>query len=559
MAVGAEKFQRREEVALRIANCAVPGQSAIRNLQSAMVVVASSTPMLRRYLTERRVVGVALCLILAARLVPCVSDVNHPPGMRTVRVVAALLVLALGAIEFYRPWRGFFVFVILWPHMLALREIVSKAWPLFHGAPMLWGGAACAALGTAVWLRSEREQSAAAEADSTPTALRAVRVCMWLIVAFTLLSTLIATLRLWNAAPPGWLTQRADVRHLLDPGMFVHLMPLIVALEYLPQLLLALLLLNLFCDPALKASREKFPATELALAAGLSGLVLALEVLTQRVGGWSWSFDLAPPSGSFANRNTTAPLMVVFATLLCAVAFAYEGARKTVLLASGGFCVAVALLTGSRNGVFTAAVVLWLLLFLRGKPVRMAVAGALVALLAAVVLWLPLPDRAPSGPEDDRLVKTIEQIRAGNWEEVTAWRAGIYRAAWEVYADHPLAGAGPGTFPMLGSEGGAYRKYISRLDLYFYVTHAHSFPMQLLAEIGLAGALAWLALFIAIPFHGLLRWRAPWWALPLLAAGVSNLFDAGWLSPGVGAFCAILLCIALKSGDLFAGTAQPAR
>src|SRR4051794_13254852 len=95
----------------------------------------------RAWVYEQRAVGVAASLLFVAKLTPCITDVNHPPGTRWVRVIIAALVIGIAALEFLRPWRGILAAVIAWPHMLIVREtFFLKVSPLYAALPPLWGG-----------------------------------------------------------------------------------------------------------------------------------------------------------------------------------------------------------------------------------------------------------------------------------------------------------------------------------------------------------------------------------------------------------------------------------
>src|SRR5437764_462470 len=74
---------------------------------------------------ERRIVGGLDLALLAVWSVACITDFNHPPGTRYVRVLAILLVALIGRIELRRPWWGVSLFLLLWPQSLAIREFLA--------------------------------------------------------------------------------------------------------------------------------------------------------------------------------------------------------------------------------------------------------------------------------------------------------------------------------------------------------------------------------------------------------------------------------------------------
>ncbi|MGD0093394.1 MAG: hypothetical protein ABSE73_26065, partial [Planctomycetota bacterium] len=74
---------------------------------------------------------------------------------------------------------------------------------------------------------------------------------------------------------------------------------------------------------------------------------------------------------------------------------------------------------------------------------------------------------------------------------------------------------------------------------------AHSMPLNLLAEIGPLGMLAWVGVWIVLPAIALVRWRrGNLAALALLLAGVANIFDTVWLCSGATTFFVLLVVLA---------------
>ncbi len=69
-------------------------------------------------------------------------------------------------------------------------------------------------------------------------------------------------------------------------------------------------------------------------------------------------------------------------------------------------------------------------------------------------------------------------------------RLHFWRAAWEIFADHPLRGTGAGTF---GSVHPAYQR-----DVRYYAKDAHNLYLQTMAELGLPGLLVLMVLVAAV-------------------------------------------------------------
>lgn len=95
------------------------------------------------------------------------------------------------------------------------------------------------------------------------------------------------------------------------------------------------------------------------------------------------------------------------------------------------------------------------------------------------------------------------QQRLGTFDVSADSRAVIWQGAWTIFREHPLLGAGPGSFRLEfpGVRSPDYHlTAVSNLTLY-----AHNVVLDLLAETGIAGLLAWLA-FVVAAF--LVAWRA---------------------------------------------------
>jgi O-antigen ligase len=120
-------------------------------------------------------------------------------------------------------------------------------------------------------------------------------------------------------------------------------------------------------------------------------------------------------------------------------------------------------------------------------------------------------------------------------------RGHIWHAAINTVGDHPLAGAGADSFLVasLAHQRVAPTRY------------AHSLPIELAAELGIAGALLALALYGAsvLAAWRALRVRGAWLVIPaVLAFLAANLVDWEWHEAGVGAIWAIALGATLALG-----------
>jgi hypothetical protein len=154
--------------------------------------------------------------------------------------------------------------------------------------------------------------------------------------------------------------------------------------------------------------------------------------------------------------------------LLAAVTLVATGASRH-LLWTAPLLVAGAVMSGSRGGLLAAAIV-WLVVLVveRGRTVhRSSIAFLGIAGTITVVHRLNLPG---SGLLQDRFVEqTFGQGYASH-------RPGIFADAAQLALDHPLAGAGLGSFRALaGRESG--------------VEYAHNYLLSVAAEGGAVGLL----------------------------------------------------------------------
>jgi O-antigen ligase len=143
------------------------------------------------------------------------------------------------------------------------------------------------------------------------------------------------------------------------------------------------------------------------------------------------------------------------------------GPLRLLGLAAAAALAAGILATGSRGGLVAAAVG-GIAFALSVRPSRSAV---LVSAVVAAALAVPFVGQA-----------------ASSGERGVGARLGENRIALAMWADRPIAGVGPGGY------AAEYRDYSRDLgDDPRYLREAHSLPLEILAEQGLAGALAWAA------------------------------------------------------------------
>ena len=215
----------------------------------------------------------------------------------------------------------------------------------------------------------------------------------------------------------------------------------------------------------------------------------------------------------FASLPLPGHLAVLMATALPLLVGGLPGGRLSVLRVAGaGLCVLGLVVSRSPLGVLLAlAAVICVLAGDWGRR-RWLVVGLLAACLLVVVAW-----RA------DVLRLEPVQLRLDNW-----------RTAIWAFGTSPLAGVGPGGFAHLARQ--------ASLELGNRPAHAHSLPLEWLAELGPAG-LAVSVLLAATLF----RLAAALWPPPpamaaaLLVVPIHNLVDFSLYVSGVALPWAVLL------------------
>lgn len=169
--------------------------------------------------------------------------------------------------------------------------------------------------------------------------------------------------------------------------------------------------------------------------------------------------------------------------------------------------------TGSRGGVVGLAAVI-LLLIMRS---RRRMVAALVVTAVLLIAWT----FAPSAYRD-----RVATIVAPHERDLTAQtRMVSWKAAREMFADHPLTGVGAGNFmpSFVGRYGGGYS----------WSTTAHNVFYQTAAELGICGFLPFIALLLCT------FWRSATLNAKLVRAGLGSTLMAGYaaaLLPSAVAF-----------------------
>ena len=516
---------------------------------SVLAVHSSVLRTVLRNAFERRVLGLLALLLLSFWGLACITDYNHPPGTRCIRMLAILIVELAGMMEFRRPWWGFYFLLLFWPQSLAIREFCAQyISPLFEGLPDFWGGPLACALTLAVLARNSTEAPLIPSAGKPSLPVRLFRGALWFFMVAYTLTAVIGYFRL-NSPPAGWPVPHASWRVILNPGVS-QLTPLTSILSLVPPLLLGLALLNLLADKPLSL---RPPVQKLIALCCATGLLAAFQLFIQiKMGSSGYRFTGGwIPAGPFEHRNTAGPVFALFFGLavMAAVRARHCGKDNNAVLfiISGMIMLLAAYRSTSRNALFMLLAMPWLALLARPTLVRICIAVLLPAAGLALLFWIPLPHSDPN-PRNavDRILLTVENARAGEMNGVSGGRTPLFMTALNIGRDFPLAGSGVGSFPILARPNSPYRAP-GIVDAY---GAAHSMPLNLFAESGIVVALGWLLLWVLLPLAVLLRAPRVRGAVLLLAFGIGNLVDTMWLVPGLNTLSVVLIYLTCCEIDL---------
>jgi len=203
------------------------------------------------------------------------------------------------------------------------------------------------------------------------------------------------------------------------------------------------------------------------------------------------------PFGPYVNRNHFAGLIELLVPTGLAI-LVLRAVRQDLLPMAALFTllpIGALFLAASRGGIASFAVqVLLLGLFIaarRGERTHLTAAAVVLVLAGALVAWLGVG-------------RALERFSKFQTLEVTeARRVVMIRDSWHIFLDHPWAGTGLGTLPVV------YPRYESFYDGKI-VNHTHNDYVEVLADTGVIGGLAGLA-FLAL----------------LVRAGLAHLWSSG--------------------------------
>ena len=294
----------------------------------------------------------------------------------------------------------------------------------------------------------------------------------------------------------------------------------------------------------------------LSILAGATGgaLIVGLHAMREYMSGAPSSVGFITNTGEvvgrltagFSQPNQLGGFLVLLVPL--AITCALLARRWRGLFAFAAFAAAVGVYGSySRGALIGLALVPFV--FMRGW--RLWVVGPLVALV--VVLAAP------------NLVRERFATLTSSSSEV-ATRVDIWRTALNVWESHPVIGVGLGGFPQAYAEARLPGKVFLPSTVFQPPPHAHDVFLQLLAEQGILGFIAFVAILVAAVRTTLRLRRSRDGPTRLLGSGllaaliaflVHNLFDVTFEDPQTGLYVFVLLGLIAAAGFVYRESEQP--
>ncbi len=406
--------------------------------------------------------AVASAAVLGAAVAarPGLFHVDLALDPRTALALAAGLVLAAWVIR--RPGTGLVVLAaFLW---LNLSEVLVR----FHGFPSLLQ-LLIVPLALAAWL--ERRGTGV---------VRALTLALTLALAGYWLVLVASTLQAWDRG-------LADAEGIEATKAFV--LYLLVVLLASSELRLRRAVWALVASGSLLAALGVYQVATGSFGGELGGLG---RIKQAQIYGDVFEPRIAGPLG---DPNFFAQILLVLVPLALALVWTTERrAVRWVAFAATAVLMAGTVLTYSRGAALALGLVLALSLVAHGVRARDLTAGALLVLVALLLL-----------PADfTRRLETLAQLLP--WQEQQTLepdssfqeRLLVTGAAWEMFLDHPLTGVGAGNyttrFHPYGDEVGSTARFYSDP----YEDHyPHNLYLEVAAETGIVG-LAAFGLAVAV-------------------------------------------------------------
>lgn len=153
---------------------------------------------------------------------------------------------------------------------------------------------------------------------------------------------------------------------------------------------------------------------------------------------------------------------------------------------------------------------------------RLGIAGAIIAVVLACAAVAEFGGRAYDEFTQTEFATSVHNTDA-RLAQLNGNRHNLWNSAWDAFTAHPVTGIGPGTFEFWWSRNGSNGEF---------VRDAHSVYLETLAELGVPGLLALIAVFAG------LIWSA-WRARAQLSGRARGVH---------GGLIAVFICFALQAG-----------
>ncbi|MHB8482275.1 MAG: O-antigen ligase family protein [Nitrospiria bacterium] len=211
------------------------------------------------------------------------------------------------------------------------------------------------------------------------------------------------------------------------------------------------------------------------------------------------------PFSTFMTSNTLACYLVMIVPLIFYFLILESESKKKIKWIGLFSLVSMALfLTGSKGGVITYAVLvgtgLFFLFKLRKDSFSPVFKQILIAVSISIVLtfifwrveWKPV--------EQNTLKNEVAafSMTSEKFESSAQGRLHYWSTAFNMWKSHWMIGSGIGTFPTLSPE---YQKSA------FYSKHAHNDYLEMLAEMGLTGAIFFSGFVLALFYQGVVIYQ----------------------------------------------------
>lgn len=277
-------------------------------------------------------------------------------------------------------------------------------------------------------------------------------------------------------------------------GVDVRFESSLLAALYLVWMLALLIVARRACD---ELGRDP-AATLLAFSLVTGSCLLALSGAAQRWApgiGMPWVFPSATIKGNVAQANSFASYLWIGIAAASWLFVRGQLPRWLLVLLLPSF-IGLTLMSGSRSVyIYGAALSIWLLAWSRLEQGKARQRSLLLAL--SLLPLLALVQGLSSMVAGD-VVASAQRIAAqGSYDPV---RLNLWQAAWRIFTDHPLLGAGFDSYSRLFFERIAEHP-INGAGI---PEHSHNLVTEVAAEFGIAG-LAVLAATIVITVLGVVR------------------------------------------------------